>query len=95
VRLSHGKHDRGSEGKKPSQSSKKTKDIKKNFSDVTDAIAKDITGQYVLIFSPAAVNAANPRALRIRRPTKIVVWRLQAPSTSAHTDSGEGRSDGL
>jgi hypothetical protein len=52
--------------------------VKKNFSDVTDAIAKDITGQYVLIFSPSAADVANPRALKISTTHKDC--RLEVPT---------------
>jgi VWFA-related protein len=51
---------------------------KKNFSDATDAIAKDVTGQYVLVFSPSPVDAASPRPLRISTSHKDC--RLEAPS---------------
>src|SRR3954470_20920152 len=51
---------------------------KKNFSDATDAIAKDVTGQYVLIFSPSPVDVASPRPLRISTTHKDC--RLETPS---------------
>jgi len=51
---------------------------KKNFSDATDAIAKDITGQYVLIFSPSIADVASPRGLRITTTHKDC--RLETPT---------------
>jgi len=52
--------------------------VKKNFADVTDQIAKDVTGQYVLIFSPAGVDAANPRPLKVTTSHKDC--RLETPT---------------
>jgi VWFA-related protein len=52
--------------------------VKRNFADVTDAIAKDVTSQYVLIFSPSAMDVANPRALRITTTHKDC--RLETPN---------------
>jgi len=51
---------------------------KKNFADATDGIERDILGQYVLIFSPAPADAANPRSLRITTTHKDC--RLETPS---------------
>jgi hypothetical protein len=51
---------------------------KKNFSDATDSIAKDIVGQYVLIFSPSSVDVANPRGLRVATSHKDC--RLETPT---------------
>jgi hypothetical protein len=51
---------------------------KKNFSDATDAIAKDILGQYVLIFTPSAADAANPRGLKVTTTHKDC--RLETPT---------------
>jgi VWFA-related protein len=51
---------------------------KKNFSDATDSIAKDILGQYVLIFSPSLADVPNPRALRITTTHKDC--RLETPT---------------
>jgi len=51
---------------------------KKNFSDATDEIVRDILGQYVLIFSPSAVDVANPRALKVTTSHKDC--RLEAPN---------------
>jgi len=52
--------------------------VKKNFSDVTDAIAKDITGQYVLVFSPSTADVASPRGLKITTTHKDC--RLETPT---------------
>jgi len=52
--------------------------VKKNFSDATDQIEKEITGQYVLIFSPSTVNMANPRSLRVTTSHKDC--RLETPT---------------
>jgi len=51
---------------------------KRNFSDATDAITKDILGQYVLIFSPSAVDAPSPRGLKIT--TTHNDCRLETPT---------------
>jgi VWFA-related protein len=51
---------------------------KKNFSDVTDQIAKDVTGQYVLIFSPSVADAGGARPLRITTSHKDC--RLETPT---------------
>ena len=51
---------------------------KKNFSDATEAIAKDILGQYVLIFSPSTIDVGNPRALKVTTSHKDC--RLEAPN---------------
>ena len=57
---------------------------KKNFADATEAIAKDITGQYVLIFSPSGAGQ-NPRPLKVTTTHKDC--RLETPTAfylSAH-----------
>src|SRR3954470_20226005 len=51
---------------------------KRNFSDAAEGIAKDVTGQYVLIFSPSGVDVANPRSLRLTTSHKDC--RLEAPN---------------
>jgi len=51
---------------------------KKNFSDATDQIAKDITGQYVLIFAPSVADVASPRGLKITTTHKDC--RLETPT---------------
>jgi VWFA-related protein len=51
---------------------------KRNFSDATEQIAKDITGQYVLIFTPSVADVASPRALKITTTHKDC--RLEAPT---------------
>jgi len=51
---------------------------KRNFSDATDQIAKDIAGQYVLIFTPSVADVASPRPLRITTTHKDC--RLEAPT---------------
>ena len=51
---------------------------KKNFSDASDAIAKDILGQYVLIFTPSVADVASPRGLKITTTHKDC--RLETPT---------------
>ena len=51
---------------------------KKNFSDATAQIAKDITGQYVLIFAPSVADVASPRGLKITTTHKDC--RLETPT---------------
>jgi hypothetical protein len=51
---------------------------KKNFTDATDAIAKDLLGQYLLIFSPSAVDTPSPRGLKIT--TTHNDCRLETPT---------------
>jgi len=51
---------------------------KKNFSDATEGIAKDILGQYVLIFSPSVVDVASPRGLKVTTTHKDC--RLETPT---------------
>jgi hypothetical protein len=50
---------------------------KKNFADASEAIAKDITGQYVLIFSPSGTGQ-NPRTLKVTTTHKDC--RLETPT---------------
>jgi VWFA-related protein len=51
---------------------------KRNFSDATDGIVKDVLGQYILIFSPSGVDAGSPRALRVTTSHKDC--RLETPT---------------
>jgi len=51
---------------------------KKNFSDASEGIARDILGQYVLIFSPSPVDVTSPRSLKVTTSHKDC--RLETPT---------------